>query len=63
MREEYDFTNARKNPYTKELKHQVTVKISPSVTECFKEQAAKAGISYQTPINVYLADCVKNKRE
>jgi predicted DNA binding CopG/RHH family protein len=50
MREEYDFSNARKNPYAKELKKQVTIKISPSVIEYFKEQANKVGIPYQTLI-------------
>lgn len=63
MREEYDFFNARKNPYAKELKQQVTIKISPSVIEYFKAQSAKVGLPYQTLINLYLADCVKNKRE
>lgn len=63
MREEYDFTNARKNPYAKELKKQVTIKISPSVIEYFKAQAAKLNMPYQTLINLYLTDCVSNKRE
>ena len=28
-----------------------------------KEQAAKVGVPYQTLINLYLTDCVNNKRE
>ena len=63
MREEYDFSDARKNPYAKELKKQVTIKISPSVIEYFKKQANEVGIPYQTLINLYLLDCVSNKRE
>jgi predicted DNA binding CopG/RHH family protein len=63
MREEYDFSNATKNPYAKELKKQVTIKISPTVIDYFKAQASKLGIPYQTLINMYLTDCVKNKRE
>jgi predicted DNA binding CopG/RHH family protein len=65
MRDEYDFDklNARKNPYAKELKKQVTIKISPSVIEYFKAQADKLGMPYQTLINLYLSDCVNNKRE
>ena len=27
MKEEYDFTNARKNPYTGKLKQQITINI------------------------------------
>jgi predicted DNA binding CopG/RHH family protein len=63
MREEYDFSAAKKNPYAKELKKQVTIKISPSVIDYFKEQANKLGMPYQTLINLYLSDCVNNKRE
>jgi predicted DNA binding CopG/RHH family protein len=65
MLEEYDIDqlNPRPNPYAKELKKQVTIKISPSVIDYFKEQAAKLGMPYQTLINMYLSDCVKNKRE
>jgi predicted DNA binding CopG/RHH family protein len=63
MREEYDFSNAQKNPYAKELKKQVTIKIAPSTINYFKEQADKVGIPYQTLINLYLSDCVNNKRE
>jgi predicted DNA binding CopG/RHH family protein len=63
MLEEYDFSNAKKNPYAKELKKQVTIKISPSVIDYFKAQADKIGMPYQTLINLYLSDCVNNKRE
>lgn len=65
MLEEYDIANLnpRKNPYVKELKKQVTIKISPSVIDYFKEQAAKLNMPYQTLINLYLTDCVSNKRE
>ena len=65
MLEEYDIDrlNPRPNPYAKELKKQVTIKISPNVIEYFKEQANKVGMPYQTLINLYLMDCVNNKRE
>ena len=65
MLEEYDINklNPRPNPYAKELKKQVTIKIAPTVIEYFKEQAAKVGVPYQTLINLYLTDCVNNKRE
>ena len=65
MLEEYDIDrlNPRPNPYAKELKKQVTIKISPNVIEYFKDQANKVGMPYQTLINLYLLDCVSNKRE
>ena len=63
MREEYDFTNARKNPYAKRIKKQITINIDEETIAYFKGMAAKSGIPYQTLINLYLADCAKEKRQ
>ena len=65
MLKEYDVDklNPRKNPYAKELKKQVTINLSPSVIEYFKEQSQETGIPYQTLINLYLADCATKKRK
>ena len=65
MLKEYDIDklNPRPNPYAKELKKQITIKLAPSTIDYFKGQAAEVGIPYQTLINLYLADCVKNKRK
>ena len=63
MREEYDFTNAKKNPYSKRLKKQITINIDTETIEYFKQLSANNGIPYQTLINLYLADCASNKRQ
>ncbi len=65
MLEEYDIDklNPRPNPYAKELKKQVTIKISPSVIDYFKQEATETGIPYQTLINLYLVDCVNEKKK
>ena len=63
MLENYDFSNAVKNPYAAQLKKQVTINLDAEPVEYFKAQAEKTGIPYQKLINFYLADCVKNKRE
>lgn len=63
MRNEYDFTNARPNPYLKKLKKQITINLDSETVDYFKEISDKTGIPYQTLINLYLADCVKNKRQ
>lgn len=63
MREEYDFSNARKNPYAKQLKKQVTINLDANTIEYFKGMAAKSGIPYQTLINLYLTDCAANNRQ
>ena len=63
MREEYDFSSARKNPYVQKEKKQVTINLNAEVVEYFKQQAERSGIPYQTLINLYLTACVANKRE
>ncbi|MBR0137806.1 MAG: BrnA antitoxin family protein [Erysipelotrichaceae bacterium] len=65
MRENYDVKklNPKKNPYAKELKKQITIKIDPATIDYFKDQSAETGIPYQTLINMYLADCVSKKRK
>lgn len=63
MKAEYDFTNARKNPYARKLKKQITINIDIDTIEYFKAQADTSGIPYQTLINLYLADCSENKKQ
>jgi predicted DNA binding CopG/RHH family protein len=60
---EFNFDKAVKNPYAKELKQQITIKISPSTIEYFKQESAETGIPYQTLINMYLDECVREKRK
>ena len=62
MKKEYDFTNGRKNPYISKLKKQITININSDVLDYFKEMSNQTGIPYQSLINLYLMDCVKNKR-
>ena len=65
MRDEYDFSGqvARKNPYIGKLKRQITINIDGSTIDYFKAQSETVGIPYQTLINLYLRDCVANKRQ
>ena len=63
LEKEFDFSKAIKNPYIKELKKQVTIKISPTVIDYFKEEAVETGIPYQTLINLYLTESVREKRK
>ena len=63
MREEYDFSAGRKNPYAKSLKRQVTINIDDATIDYFKEQSAVSGIPYQSLINLYLRDCASQKRQ
>ena len=60
MREEYDFSKGKKNLYAKQLKKQVTIKLSEDAIAYFKMQAKETGIPYQTLINLYLTDCARS---
>ena len=63
MLNEYDFSNAKKNPYAKKLKKQITINIDNDTVEYFKSLSDKSGIPYQTLINLYLTDCAQNKKK
>ena len=65
MQEEYDFSKmkARKNPYAKRMKKQITINIDSDVIEYFKSEASSTGIPYQTLINMYLMDCAKRRKK
>ena len=63
MKVEYDFSKAKKNPYAKKLKKQITINIDIGTIDYFKSQSEKSGIPYQTLINLYLLDCAQNKKK
>lgn len=63
MKTEYDFSKAKKNPYTSKLKQQITINIDSNTIAYFKAMAETSGIPYQTLINMYLADCAKNNKQ
>jgi len=64
-RKEYDFSKmeGRKNPYVKQLKKQVTLRLGTDVIEFFKEMSIETGIPYQNLINMYLRDCAQSHRK
>jgi uncharacterized protein (DUF4415 family) len=41
MRKEYDFSKARKNPYARMLKRQVTIRMDEGTVKYFKDLAQK----------------------
>jgi uncharacterized protein (DUF4415 family) len=62
MRREYDFSQSRKNPYVKQLKRQITIRIDAAAVDYFKRMAAEMGMPYQNLINLFLRDCAFEKR-
>ncbi len=63
MRDDYDFSNAIKNPYTKVQKTSITIRLDNSTVEYFKNLSQQLEIPYQSLINSFLADCAKNKKQ
>ncbi len=65
MRKEYNFSKMKgqKNPYAKDLKTQVTIRLDRDTVEYFKKLAKRSGISYQNLINLYLRECTESKME
>ena len=61
MRREYDFSNARRNPYTSNDIKQITLNLDANILNYFKDIASKTGIPYQILIWSYLKDCVKRR--
>ena len=64
MRKEYDLAKmkGRKNPYVKQLKKQITIRLGVDVIEYFKDLSKETGIPYQNLINLYLRDCANSNR-
>jgi len=65
MREHYDFEKmkGRKNPYIKNLKQPVTMRLDKSTIDYFKSLAAELNIPYQSLINLYLRDCALHHKK
>lgn len=62
MRKEYDFSKAKRNPYAKYFKKQVTIRLDETTISYFKKMADELGMPYQTLINLYLRDCASTGR-
>ena len=65
MKKEYNFSKMKevKNSYPKIKKKAVGINLSPAVIDYFKMLADESGVSYQQLIDLYLLDCVKNKKK
>lgn len=62
MKSNYDFSKASKNPYAKQLKKQVTIRLNNDAIAYFKGMAKETGVPYQTLIDLYLRDCAAKGR-
>ena len=62
MRTHYDFSKARRNPYAKQLKRQVTLWLDEPTLAYFKALAMEMASAYQTLINLYLRECAATRK-
>ena len=64
MRDHYDFEKMKgqKNPYTKQLKQPITIRLDKSTVAYFKALAEELDMPYQGLINLYLRDCAVRRR-
>ena len=62
MKKHYDFSKARPNPYAKELKTPVTIRLENATLKYFKTLAGEVDIPYQTLLNMYLRDCAARRK-
>ena len=59
MRDNYDFDKMKgqRNPYVKQLKQPITMRLDKATIAYFKSLADELGMPYQNLINLYLRDC------
>jgi predicted DNA binding CopG/RHH family protein len=63
MKDRYDFSKSKKNPYIKKLKKQISIRLDVETIEYFKKMAGEIGVPYQSLINLYLKDCAQQKKK
>ncbi|MDP2915737.1 MAG: BrnA antitoxin family protein [Candidatus Aminicenantes bacterium] len=65
MRARYDFAKMKgeKNPYIKQLKQPITIRLDRESVSYFKAMADELGMPYQHLINLYLRDCALNQKK
>lgn len=60
---EESFSILMVNPFAKQLKKQVTIRMGVDIIEYFKNMSVETGIPYQNLINLYLRECVTSQRK
>jgi len=65
MRKHYNFKEMKgeKNPYIKELKQPITIRLDKTTVSYFKSLATDLGMPYQNLINLYLRECALHHKK
>ena len=62
MREEYDFSNAVKNPYAGKLKQQITIRLDEQVIDYFKKMSEESNPENPQSVIDGIAQAIPMKR-
>ena len=63
MKVEYDFSDARPNPYAQKLRRTITINLDTFAIDYFKREADRTGVPYQRLINLYLLQCAREEKK
>ena len=65
MRRHYDFgrMKGKRNPYIKQLKQPITIRLDRGTVAYFKSLATELGMPYQHLINLYLRNCALDHKK
>ena len=61
-RKDIDWSKAKRNPYARRLKKQITIRLDTEVVQYFERLSDQTSIPYQTLINLYLRDCATSRK-
>jgi uncharacterized protein (DUF4415 family) len=64
MRAHYEFEKMKgeRNPYIRQLKQPITIRLDKATVAYFKTMAGEIGMPYQNLINLYLRECALNNK-
>jgi hypothetical protein len=62
MRKNYDFSEAKPNPYAKRLKKEVTLRLDERTLDYFESLSEETGIPSRALINLYLRECATSRK-
>ena len=63
MKNEYDFSKAKKGKVVKELKVTKTFGLDPDILEWLEEQSERQGMGYQTFLNWFLRQAMRPEQD
>ena len=61
MKKEYNFAQAKPNPYAAKLRRQISIRLNVDTISYFKQTAQEIGIPYQKLMNMYLTACATRR--